>query len=198
LAESKIYYFENYGKENTDETLQIARQRADELGIKTILVASTTGETAIKALAVFQGLRVIVVTHSFGFIEADKLELTEDNRKTIENQGGVILTAAHAFGALCRSMRQGSITDAPQTYVIGDIVSATLRNFGQGMKVACEIAVMAADAGLVRSDEEIISVAGTHAGGGKGGADTAIVLQSAPAHNFFNLRVKEILCKPRL
>jgi hypothetical protein len=198
LAEARIYYFENYGKENTDRTLQIARQRADELGIKNIVVASTTGETGVKAMKVFHGLRVIVVTHSFGFKEANSLELTKENRAAIEDQGGTILTAAHAFGALSRSMRQGSITDAPQTYVIGDIVSATLRNFGQGVKVACEIAVMAADAGLVRSDAEIISVAGTNAGGGKGGADTAIVVQSAPAHNFFNLRVKEILCKPRL
>ncbi|MBA7684669.1 hypothetical protein ES703_93075 [subsurface metagenome] len=62
------------------------------------------------------------------------------------------------------------------------------------MKVACEIAVMAADAGLIRSDEEIISVAGTHAGGGKGGADTAIVLQPAPAH----IRRGALRCLERL
>ena len=198
MAESKIYYFENYGKENTDKTLQIARQRADELGIKNILVASTTGETGVKAMTAFQGLRVIVATHSVGFIEPDSLELTKENRAAIESQGGTILTAAHAFGALCRAMRQGDMLDTVQTYVIGDIISATLRNFGQGMKVTCEIAIMATDAGLIRSDEEVISIAGTHAGGGKGGADTAIVLQPAPAHNFFKLRVKEILCKPRL
>jgi hypothetical protein len=69
----------------------------------------------------------------------------------------------------------------------------TLRMFGQGMKVACEIATMAADAGLVRTDEEIIAIGGT----GRG-ADTAIVLQPSYTHRFFNLRIKEIICKPRL
>ena len=39
--ESKTTYFENTGIENTEEVLRIARQRAEELGIKNILVAST-------------------------------------------------------------------------------------------------------------------------------------------------------------
>jgi hypothetical protein len=68
-----------------------------------------------------------------------------------------------------------------------------LRIFGEGMKVACEIALMAADAGLVRTDEEVIAIAGT----GRG-ADTAVVLVPANAHTFFDLRILEILCKPRL
>jgi hypothetical protein len=61
------------------------------------------------------------------------------------------------------------------------------------MKVACEITIMAADAGLVRTDEEVISMSGTHAG-----ADVAIVVQPANANRFFDLKVKEIICKPRL
>jgi len=76
---------------------------------------------------------------------------------------------------------------------IGDVVAMTLRMFGQGMKVACEIAAMAADAGLVRTDEEIITIGGT----GRG-ADTAVVVQPACTHRFFGLKVKEIICKPRL
>ncbi|MFH1928052.1 MAG: hypothetical protein ABIK79_07760 [Chloroflexota bacterium] len=55
------------------------------------------------------------------------------------------------------------------------------------------MAPMAADAGLIRTDEEVIAIAGT----GRG-ADTAVVLQPAHAQDFFNLRVKEIICKPRL
>jgi hypothetical protein len=69
----------------------------------------------------------------------------------------------------------------------------TLRMFGQGMKVACEIAAMAADAGLVRVDEEVVSIGGT----GRG-ADTAIVLQPSYVHRFFQTKVREIICKPRL
>lgn len=198
MIEAKIVYFDSPGKENTDEALRIARQRAKELGMKTVVVASTSGYTAVKAMDVFKGMRVVVVTHSTGFREPDIQEFTEDNRGIVQGKGGILLTAAHAFGGLCRSMRQGAIPDVTQTYVIGDIVASTLRNFSQGMKVACEIAVMAADAGLVRTDEEVISVAGTGAGGAGRGADTAIVVRPAPAHRFFDLRIKEILCKPRL
>jgi hypothetical protein len=62
---------------------------------------------------------------------------------------------------------------------------------GQGMKVAIEVSVMAADAGLVRTDEDIIAVAGTAVG-----ADYAIVLKPVVSDNFFDLKVREILCKP--
>ena len=191
--ETKTSYFKNTGKENTDEVLRIAKKRADELGIKTVLVASTSGETAVKAMEVFKGMKVIVVTHCAGFRQPDIQEFTEENRKIVQSKGGIMLTAAHAFGGLSRSMRQSSIPEAPTTYIIGDIVATTLRTFGEGMKVVCEIAVMAADAGLARTDEEVISIAGT---GKSGGSDTAVVLRPANAHRYFDLRVKEILCKP--
>jgi hypothetical protein len=194
--EAKIVYFEKTGGENTETVLALARQRAEELGIKTILVASTTGKTAVKAMDAFKGLRVIVVTHGAGFREPNTQEFTEENRKIVESQGGIILTTAHAFGGISRAFRQSEIPQAPATYVVGDLIASTLRVLGQGMKVTCEIAVMAADAGLVRTDEEVISMAGTGSAGG--GADTAIVVQPNNAHRFFDLRVKEIICKPRL
>jgi len=195
--ECKTTYFENPGKENTGEVFRIARQRAEELGIKTILVASTTGDTAVKAMDAFKGFRVIVVTHNTGFLEPDTQEFTEENRKAVEGKGGIVLTTTHAFGGLCRAMRQSSSMPPGATYVVGDIVANALRIFGQGMKVACEITTMAADSGLVRTDEEVISIAGTGAGTGGRGSDTAVVMQPANVHLFFQMQVKEILCKPR-
>lgn len=192
--EGKIVYFDEPGFENTEEVLRIAKRRAKELGIKTIVVASTAGDTAVKAVEVLKGMRVIVVTHSAGSRKPNTQEFTEENREIVESKGGIILTTTHAFSGLTRAMNQMSIPQAPQTYVIGDIVANTLRIFGQGMKVVCEIATMAADAGLVRTDEEVIAIAGT--GSGRRGADTAVVLQPANAHKFFETRVKEILCKP--
>lgn len=196
--ESKITYFENPGKENTEAVLRIAKQKAEELGIRTILVASTTGNTALKAMEAFKGMRVIVVTHFTGFAEPNSQEFTEENKKVVQSKGGIILTTTHAFGGLGRAMRQGDIPEATTTYIVGDIVTMTLRILGQGMKVACEIAVMAADSGLVRTDEDVISIAGTGAGTGGRGADTAVVLQPANAQRFFELQVREILCKPRI
>ena len=184
--EVKTVYFENPGSENTDEVLGIAKRRARELGIKTIVLASTGGNTALKAMEAFQGLKVIVVSHVAGLREPDIQEFTEENRRLVESKGGVVLTTTHAFGGLSRAMRSKY-----NMYVLGEIIADTLRIFGQGMKVVCEIAMMAADSGLVRTDEDIIAIAGSSRG-----ADTAVVLKPANTHSFFDLKIKEILCKP--
>jgi len=186
--ELKTVYFEEPGVENTDIVLRIVRQRAEELGIKTIVVASTRGGTAVKAMDAFRGLRVIVVTHVTGMREPGIQEFTNENRQIVESKGGIILTAAHAFAGLSAAMR-----NKYNTYVLGMIIADTLRIFGEGMKVACEIPLMAADAGLVRTDEDIISIAGTDRG-----SDTALVLRPTNTRNFFDLKIKEILCKPHL
>jgi hypothetical protein len=79
------------------------------------------------------------------------------------------------------------------TYQLDEIIAQTFRTFGQGVKVCAEIALMAADAGLVRTGEPCIAVAGT----GRG-ADTAVVLIPANAQDFFDLKILEILAKPRV
>ncbi|MBI4284823.1 MAG: hypothetical protein HY670_02850 [Chloroflexi bacterium] len=184
--ESKTTYFEKPGKDNTEATLAAARERADSLGIKTVLVATTRGNVGARTVEVFQGCKVIVVTHATGFHDTDVQELTAENRKLIEGRGGIIVTTGHTLAGIDRAWRTKH-----NTYVLADIVADTLRLFGQGMKVVCEIAAMAADAGLVRTDEDVISIAGA----GKG-ADTAVVLTPANSHRFFDMKVKEIICKP--
>lgn len=190
--EKNIVYFEKPGgDENTDKTLALARARAEELGIKTVIVATTEGKNGVKAVSVFKGFKVIVVTHVEGFLGPNTQEITPENRKAIVAGKGIIVTAAHAFGGLQRALATNM--PAPPSLAIGDIIAMALRTFGQGMKVACEIATMAADAGLVRVDEDVVSIGGT----GKG-ADTAIVIQPNYTHRFFQTRVKEIICKPRM
>jgi len=181
-------YFDNQGKVNTERTLEIAKARAEELGIKTILVATTTGETGARAAEFFQGYNLVVVTHSTGLRGPNEQELGEENRAAIERAGVKILTCQHAFGGVGRAVRKKL-----GTYELEEIIAYALRIFGEGMKVVCEIALMAADAGLVRTDEEVIAIAGT----GRG-ADTAVVLVPANAQSFFDMRILEILCKPRL
>jgi hypothetical protein len=187
-------YFEKPGgEENTVKTLALARQRAEALGIKTFVVASTTGATAAKAVDALKGFKIIIVTHTAGFREPNTQEFTEENRKIVEAKGGIIFTATHALGGIQRALATaGPGGPWPPSHAIGDVVAQALRIFGQGMKVACEIAAMAADAGLVRTDEEVISIGGT----GRG-ADTAVVVKPDYVHRFFGTRVKEIICKPR-
>jgi hypothetical protein len=181
-------YFEKPGKQNTARTLEIVKQRADELGIRTVLVASTRGETGVLAAQQFQEYDVVVVTHSTGFKGPNVQELTEENHAAIEEAGATVLTCQHAFGGVNRAVRRKL-----NTYLTDEIIAYTLRTFGEGMKVCAEIALMAADAGLVRVGEPCISVGGT----GRG-ADTAVVLVPVNAQDFFNLRVMEVLAKPRL
>jgi hypothetical protein len=184
--EQKITYFDKPGIDNMGETLRIAKRRADELGIKTIVVASTLGNTGARAVEVFKGMKVVVVSHSAGFHGPNTQELTEENRKKIEKGGGTIFTATHLFSGVGAAMRKKFTT-----YLLGDIVANTLRVLGQGMKVVVEITVMAADAGLIRTDEDVITIAGT----GRG-ADYAVVIKPVNSGDFFDLRIKEILCKP--
>lgn len=182
----KSTYFSRPGKENTERVLQIARARAEELGIQSIVLATTRGQTGLRASEVFEDYNLVLVTHSTGFKEPNHQELTEENRKAIAANGGRILTCQHAFGGVGRAVRKKL-----HTYELEEIVAYTLRIFGQGMKVACEIALMAADAGLIAVGEPAIAIAGT----GRG-ADTAVVLLPANAQTFFDMRVMEVLCKP--
>jgi hypothetical protein len=181
-------YFERPGPQNTARTLEIARRRAEELDVRTILVASTRGETGVLAARQFVGRDVVVVTHATGFRGPNDQELTDKNHVAIEAAGARVLTCQHALGGISRAVRKKW-----GTYAIDEIVAQTLRVFGEGLKVCIEIALMAADAGRVRVEEPCIAIAGT----GRG-ADTAVVLVPANVQQFFDLRLMEVLAKPRL
>lgn len=183
---ASITYFSRPGKENTEQTLRVASERARELGIRQVVVASTGGETGRRAAEVFKGYHLVVVTHSAGFAEPNTEQLTEENKRAILKEGAHLLTCQHAFGGVNRAIRRKL-----NTYQVDEIIAYTLRILGEGMKVACEITIMAADAGLVRTDEPALAIAGTG-----GGADTAAILRPANAQDFFDLRINEILCKP--
>ncbi|HSW59040.1 MAG TPA: pyruvate kinase alpha/beta domain-containing protein [Dehalococcoidales bacterium] len=188
--ENKTVYFEKLANENTAETLILSKQRADELGIKTIIVASTRGDTGVKAAQYFKGYTVIVVRIATGYWEANVQLFPDDKVKLVEQAGAKIVTSAPAFSEVARTPNQNF-----HLHDYGDIIANTLRIFGQGMKVVCEIALQAVDAGLVRSGEPVISIAGS---GSVRGADTAVVLTAVNSNRFFDMKVHEIICKPRL
>jgi hypothetical protein len=179
-------YFSQPGPTNTARTLQLAHNRAEALGIRQILIASTSGVTGAQAARMFQGLNTIVVSHSAGFREPDTQSLTTQNRAAIETAGARILTCQHAFGGLGRAVRRKL-----GTYQLDEIVAFTLRTFCDGIKVAAEMCLMAADSGLIRTDEPVIAVAGSGHG-----ADTAAILKPANAQDFFDLKFLEIICMP--
>jgi len=184
--ERKIVYFERTGPDNTAEALRLARERARELGIRRVLVASTHGSTALRAMEVFQGTGVEVIAVSICAAFGDMgWTMSAAERGDLEAQGVRVLTSAHALGDGIAEGFNGENT-------VGSVVANTLRCFSQGMKVAVEISLMAAEAGLVPAGEELIAVAGTN-----DGADTAVVIAPAFARKIKELSIREILCKPR-
>lgn len=178
-------YFDEKGPANTARVAELVATRAKELGIKHVVVASNTGETAAHFLN--QGLEVVCVTHHAGFREPGGDEMPAVTREKLTAAGVRVLTTTHLFGNVERA-----ITNKFGGLYPGGIISATLRCFGQGTKVAAEIATMALDAGLIPYGEEIIAV-----GGSGRGADTALVVKPAYAKDFFDLQICEVICKPR-
>jgi hypothetical protein len=182
-SETTYFKKEKRGTLETEETLKLAKIRADQLGIKSIVVASIRGDTALKASQIFKGYNLVIVT---GVTENNVQNFPVEAREVVEANGGKIVTAAHAFGTLGRSVNKkfGVIQ-------VDEIIAHVLRLFSAGVKVACEVCCMAVDAGLVRSDEEVIGI------GGKGGADSAVVIRPSNTHLFFDSHILEIICKPR-
>jgi hypothetical protein len=180
-------YFERPGPQNTRRTLEIAAARAEDLDVRSIVVASSSGKTGAQTASLFQGKNLVVVTHSTGFLKPDYQELKPAFRRKIEALGGKILTCQHAFGGVNRAVRKKLAT-----YELDEIIAYILRTLGEGAKVAIEISLMAADAGLISIREPCISI-----GGSGSGADSALLLRPANAQTFFDLRILEVLAKPR-
>ncbi len=179
-------YFEKPGRENTDKTVELAVNRAKDLGIRHIVVASNTGETAEKFLGKGD-FHLVCVTHQAGFKEPGGDEMGFDKRIELKGKGVDVLTTTHLFGGIERALENKS-----GGMYAGSIIANSFRCFGQGVKVCMEIATMALDAGLIPYGEEIMVLGGS----GKG-ADTAMVIQPDHSKNFFNSKVKELVCMPR-
>lgn len=185
-SKKSILYFSKPGLNNTDETLKAAKERADELGIRDIVVASTKGGMGLKTAEMFRGYNVVVVTHSTGLRGPGTQELSKEMAEKIAKSGGRILTATHIFSGVNSAIQ----TKFNTVYPAG-IIAQTLRLLGQGMKVVVEITAMAADAGMIPSDKDVIAIAGSSSG-----ADTAVVIKPANSGNLFDMVVKEIIAKP--
>ncbi len=102
MAEQAVQttYYSKTGQENTQRTLELARDRARQLGIDTILVASSSGATGVLAAQLLQGFHTIIVSHSTGFAGPNTQELLPIHRVQIEAAGVPILTCQHTFGGV--------------------------------------------------------------------------------------------------
>ncbi|MEM3615699.1 MAG: pyruvate kinase alpha/beta domain-containing protein [Candidatus Methanomethylicia archaeon] len=193
--ERSIAYFNYCGEINTEALLQLVRKRFEIGGVDGIVIASETGRSALKAMEIFDGLKVkiIVVTHypaeTWGPsgsipIGLKRKEYVENLRK-LEDYGCRIVQGTRPFAPPSRHIDWGYPT--PEA-----IMDKTLEIFGSGMKIAIEVSLMATDAGELNEGENVISCAGTYKG-----LDTAILVKTSYTMNFFkSFEVREIIAKP--
>ena len=178
-------YFTKSGKANTDVLLEAVRSRAAVLGVRQVVVASTHGFTAHRARAALAGtgVEVIAVTIAASY-EKEGWTIKDAERARLRRAGVTLLTCTHALS--------GELSNGLEVPGAQDVASKVLYRFCQGMKVAVEVALMAADAGLLDMGREVIAVGGTGEG-----ADTAIVVKPAYSRTFQKLEIREIIGKPR-
>jgi hypothetical protein len=155
-----------------------------------LVIASTTGDIGAqfcRSLSKCSGLNLVVVTHSAGFKEKGIQELTPENKEEIESLGGKILTTTILTHSLETALA-GQHSGAYPTIIIAQ----TLRRLGQGTKVCCEIVMEACDAGLIPEGKDVLAVGGT-----AHGADTVCIISSSASKRFLQLKIREILAKPK-
>ena len=187
--EKKILYFERAGSENTAQILNAAVERAEELGIRDLVIATTHGGTAVKAKEAFNDpeLNIVAVSICEAFAK-EGWTMTAEEKQRLRDNGIRVLTSIHALGDGVGSAFAEKYGGKP----VEEVVRDTLYRFGQGMKVCVEVVLMAADAGLIPINREVMAIAGTDEG-----ADTCIVVKPAYPRKFFELEIREIVAKPR-
>jgi len=175
MTERSIVYFEKPGRQNTDETLRLVDRRVAEGDIVAVAVATTTGATALRARELVTDKAVPVLGICF------------QAHASYDPPQADIRAKAEGLGV--RFLPEDPIV----TYVheIPGESADTLRKFGQGIKVAVEVVLMAAEAGMVEEGARIIGIGGTSQG-----ADAAVVARAATPENVKSLWIHEVLCKP--
>ncbi|MFA7197778.1 MAG: pyruvate kinase alpha/beta domain-containing protein [Methanoculleus sp.] len=186
------YYFDAPGAENTPDAARFAVERARELGIQKIVIASTSGWTALTFREAMKDtdLHLVVVTHAVGFSKPGEWEFAEEAAGLLRAEGATIVTGTHALSGLERAIsRSPRLGGSSRTEAVAE---ALRRVVAVGLKVAVECVLIAADQGAIGVDEEVIAVGGTGSG-----ADTVCVIRPAHTATFFDLQVREIVAMPR-
>jgi len=170
------YYFDEPGPQNTESVLEAVKERIEQTGVKVIILASDSGETALKLSESTGQLDTKIIAVSWKKMSPNSSEkLKEKNAQVVEE------------------------ARTPLSTKDAKIIAYTYYTLGQGFKVAVEIAMIAVDLNLVSSGQEVIAIGGTGSG-----ADTAIVVKASSTKDILGpdiknrLEVREIITMPRL
>lgn len=191
----ETYYFDKPGPQNTQDVIEIVKERAESTGIKEVVVASITGETALSFAKVLVGKTNVICVSGAPYRREWKLEwpcIKPEYGKELEKLGvPIVERAPYVFRS---SVLEGSRWAAifPEL-----LVREILYCFSQGLKVAVEVVLMAVASGWVEPYQDAIGVGGTARG-----ADTAAVIKATyPAMMFSKdakkrLEIRQIIAIP--
>jgi hypothetical protein len=190
-ASRPTFYFDVHGEVNTDKTIELARERADHLGIGKVVVASETGLSALKVLDAFLGHEVIVISSAVGttvdgsVIGDLKIGIPDpEMMEELERRGARVVRGTDPFWNI--SAHAGFVDTSKLGMKFFEVVCG-------GLHVCMTGVLEATDAGHLVVGEEAVAMAGSFVG-----LDTAIVAGAANSVNFFDaFEVREIICKPR-
>jgi hypothetical protein len=190
-VERPIFYFEQAGYENTNDVVEIVYARLKKGDVKSVVVASSRGETGLKfAKRMARETNLVVVSSHPGFSAPGIWNFNLEILKELESMGCKVVKQSHILSGLERSI-SNKFSGVSHTEFLAEALRSL---FGVGMKVAIECTIMAADSGAIPI-EKTIAVGGTSSKAGAG-ADCAIVVWPSHFNNFFDFRVLEILAKP--
>lgn len=188
---SETFYFKKAGQANTIKTIELAKKRADELGVRRIVVASETGLSALEAIKVFSPSDVIVVSSAAGTL-VEKTVIGDlrigisdkEVQDELEKQGATVIRGTDPFWGL------STHTELMDTGKLGMMFYKLISS---GFHVCMTAVLEATDQGLLMTGEEVVALAGSWVG-----LDTAIVARACNTVDFFKkFEVLELICKPR-
>jgi len=187
-TKNTIYF--NNSESTTEKAIEAAKQRAKELGIEYVVVASSSGATGLKAVETFQDTEVKVIVVTLFAISNSKTN--PETIEKIKERGGTVVTSTHALMGVPESLakiKEGYVT--PNT-----LIREVLRRFSQGTNVCADIVMMSCDAGVLPEGAEVIAIAGMGTN-----ADTVWVMRGAGSFNFFDkvngVEFRELVAMPR-
>lgn len=195
IVKRQVYYFDTPGADNTRFVVEAVSQRLEAGGTTKVIVASTSGETAVEFVHKLKGKAEFFCVSGAPY-RREWGEgwpcIKEEYRQELDRLGVTVIDKApYVFHSSVLEAAEWSGAFAER------LVKETLYCFGQGMKVAVEVVLMAVAGGYVTPYEDVISIGGS----GKG-ADTAIVLRATYPACIFDkdpskkLEIKEIIAMP--
>jgi uncharacterized protein len=211
--------FQRPGPVNTDETINILQSA--QMNLKYLVVASVTGDSAVKAAERIKNRKVVCVTTPQGmfwevnamnaelFNEIPELRARREEwvKKSLDRVPlGVTEENKQKLKALNVEIVRGTIPLFGPSFSMRlhlrkttdlDVVAKTLELISTGTLVCLEAVMMATDAGVIPEDELVYVAAGTEMG-----LDTAWIVKSCASANMYHpskgFRFVECLAKPAL